>query len=229
MKLLWQQIPSTTVSEILCHNEKFDGVVLDTEHGVFSDETIFNCIQLITSKGKKCLVRLTELNKTRIRYCLDAGADGLIFSTVEDIDYAKGIFDQCRYPKFNGKRGVGLVRENMWGEYEIEKKNPMIIAQIETKTGVENIEDISKIDFDYYMVGPYDMSASIGDAGNFNNPEFKELLHRLKQSVGEEKMGYHIVKDVEEQFKELSGCGFIAMSMDTLMLMENVKELEKIL
>jgi len=35
MKVIWQQIPSSTVSEILCHNDYFDGVVLDTEHGMF--------------------------------------------------------------------------------------------------------------------------------------------------------------------------------------------------
>ena len=48
MKLSWQQIPATIVSEMLC--DDFDGVVLDTEHGCFNNETLYNCIQIITAK-----------------------------------------------------------------------------------------------------------------------------------------------------------------------------------
>ena len=62
MKLSWQQIPSTIITEMLC--EDFDGVVLDTEHGCYGNEALYNCIQIITAKNKVCLVRLTEINKT---------------------------------------------------------------------------------------------------------------------------------------------------------------------
>ncbi len=229
MKLLWQQIPSTIIAELFCYSNSLDGVVLDTEHGVFSDDALYNCIQTITLKKKLCLVRLTELDKTRVRYCLDSGADGLIFSTVEDANYAAKIFETCRYPKFGGKRGIGLVRENMWGEYELESKVPILIAQIETKTGVDNINDISKFDFNFYMIGPYDLSASIGEAGNFDSLEFRDLVARLRNTIGEKKLGYHIVKEVDRQYEDLSNCGFIALSMDTLMIIEAVKRLEDIL
>ena len=50
MKLSWQQIPSTIISEMLC--EDFDGVVLDTEHGCFNNETLYKCKQNITAKDK---------------------------------------------------------------------------------------------------------------------------------------------------------------------------------
>ena len=56
---------------------QFDGVVLDTEHGHFNNETLFNCIQVITLSNKKCFVRVTDLNKQLIRMCLDAGVDSL--------------------------------------------------------------------------------------------------------------------------------------------------------
>ena len=52
MKLAWQQIPSPTISELLC--KSLDGVVLDTEHGCFNNETLYNCIQVITANDKKC-------------------------------------------------------------------------------------------------------------------------------------------------------------------------------
>ena len=84
MRLCWQQIPSTVISDILCQND-LEGVVLDTEHSAFNLETLYSCIQVIALNQKKCFVRLTEVNKTTIRMCLDAGCHGIIFSTVETI------------------------------------------------------------------------------------------------------------------------------------------------
>ena len=82
MKLLWQQISSTIISEIYAKSE-FDGVVLDTEHGSFNNESLYGCIQIITILNKKCFVRVTHLDKSLVRMCLDAGCSGIIFSTVE--------------------------------------------------------------------------------------------------------------------------------------------------
>lgn len=44
MKALWQQIPSVEITRIYC-NTNFDAVVLDLEHGVFNNETLFSLIQ----------------------------------------------------------------------------------------------------------------------------------------------------------------------------------------
>lgn len=229
MRFLWQQIPNATVSEILC-STGMDGVVLDTEHGVFSNETLFNCIQVITLTGKKCFVRVTDtLNRSLIRYCLDSGADGLIFSTIENGEQAYHAATQCCFPgvpNSKGVRGFGLTRDNFWGEKEREKKIT-IIAQIETKNGVDFIRHEPNWGsvFDYFLIGPYDLSSSLGDVGNFSSLEYQKAIETIKNAVGEEKMGYHIVKNIPEQYPNLKGCGFLAFGLDTLMLINGVKEL----
>ena len=83
MKLLWQQIPNSTITEILC-NSVFDGVVFDLEHGCYNNETLYNCIQVCTLKNKLCFIRVTWLDKTVIRMSLDAGCSGIIFSTIKN-------------------------------------------------------------------------------------------------------------------------------------------------
>ena len=87
MKMSWQQIPSPIITEILC--KYADGVVLDTEHGCFNNESISACIQVATLAKKHCFIRLTEISNTLIRHCLDSGATGLIFSTVETEEQAR--------------------------------------------------------------------------------------------------------------------------------------------
>jgi 2-keto-3-deoxy-L-rhamnonate aldolase RhmA len=217
MKFSWQQIPSTVISELLSLN--FDGVVIDTEHGCFSNETLFSCIQIIKAKNKQCFVRLTEVNKTLIRYILDAGADGLIFSTIETEEQCKQILEfSCYTPR--GGRGLGLVRQNSWGEKPLISKDPILIPQIETKKGVENLEQIIKFNFDYYLIGPYDLSLSLEVPGQFNNPNFLLYIDKINAIIPEVKRAIHIPKDVNRQIKKYKNYGLKCLGMDTIAIIE---------
>ena len=224
IKLAWQQIPSTVISEMLC--EGLHGVVIDTEHGCFNNETLYNCIQIITAKQKICLVRLTEINKTLIRMCLDAGATGLIFSTVEDASQASEIKELCTYPKYGGKRGLGLVRQNKWGYSTLVNKPPIIVAQIETKKGIDNLEEIYAQDLDHYMIGPYDLSASLGVTAEFDHPVFLEAIEKINSIIRKpSKMAVHIPIDVDKHIDKYEGYGIIAIGMDTTILLDGYRKL----
>ena len=224
MKLAWQQIPSAVVSELLC-NTGLDGVVIDTEHGFFNNETLFSCIQVIDLSGKHCYVRVTEPNKTLVRACLDAGVDGIVFSTVETEEQCEQIHEMCKYPHYGGKRGLGLVRQNQWGRADLLAHPPRLIAQIETIQGIDNLETIASYEFDYYMIGPYDLSASLGDPGNFENPEYLMALEKARKIVPLHEMAVHIPTDVKNQLQKYRGYGIIAVGMDTTGLLEFYKEI----
>jgi len=223
MRLAWQQIPSTVISDILCQNN-MDGVVLDTEHSCYDMQVLYSCIQVITSNKKKCFIRLGKEDLYMAKYCLDAGATGLIFSTVETEDQAKEIFRSCRYPKDGGHRGLGLVRQNKWGLSELVSDPPILIAQIETTQGVANIKELKG--FDYYMVGPYDLSASLGAPGNFDHPLYLLAVENVKSFVSIKKMAVHLPKDIKKEIKKYEGYGILALGMDTTVLVEAYKELQ---
>lgn len=224
MKLLWQQIPSPLITEIFC-SSSFDGVVLDLEHGHFNDETLYSCIQVGTLLNKTVLARFSHLDKQAIRMVLDAGISGIILSTVETLNEAKEFQDYCTYPykKNSGKRGQGLVRENLWGAKPMSSRKPLIIPQIETVNGVCNIESISKLNFDYYLVGPYDLSASIGSVGDFESEGFKNAIETLRKTVGS-KMGFHIPSNLEIQYDKYKQYKFLALGMDTTFLIETLNK-----
>ena len=217
MNLTWQQIPSPTVTEILSYN--YDGVVLDTEHGCYNNETLFSCVQVLKASNKKCFVRLTEINNTMIRYCLDAGVDGLIFSTIETEEQCKKIIDCCYYsPK--GKRGLGLVRQNFWGEKKLIQPDPIIMPQIETKYAIQNIQNIIKYDFDYYLIGPYDLSLSLNIPGELDNPQFIDYINRVNKAIPQNKRAVHIPTNIQEQIKKYKNYGIKCLGMDTVALLE---------
>jgi len=223
MRLAWQQIPSTVISDILCQN-KLDGVVLDTEHSCYSKETLYSCIQIITSNRKKCFVRLGKDDIFMAKYCLDAGCNGLIFSTIETKKQCDEIFDACYYPSNSGRRGLGLVRQNRWGLAPLVSDPPILIAQIETTKGAQNIRTFDG--FDYYMIGPYDLTASLGCPGDFDNISYEHAVQKIKDCVPVHKMAVHIPKDVKKQIKKYEGYGIIAVGMDTTAIIGSYGEME---
>lgn len=188
MNLTLQSIPSPLISELLA-NSQLDGVVLDTEHGHFNNETLYSCIQIITLMKKKCFVRFTDLNKQLIRMCLDAGIDGVIFSTVESYEVGVEMVKYCTYPVHGGVRGSALVRENNYGELEIGKKKPIVIGQVETKKGVDNLTSLLQCEFDYFVIGPYDLSASLGCTAQWDSELYTTYLNTINTTIPKSRLG----------------------------------------
>lgn len=201
-----------------------DGVVLDMEHGFPNPETLVSCIQVIKLSNKKCFVRLSTATVDKIRLCLDSGVDGIIFATIESVSRAEKIIKRCNYPSKSGNRGLGLVRQNMWGLKNLIQNPPILVAQIETKKGIEEIESLSKCCFDYYLIGPYDLSSSLGTPGNFETKEFKNALDRFAKFIPKKRRAVHIPKDVQSQIKKYNSYGMIATGMDTVSLIEKNEE-----
>ena len=224
MKVFWQQIPSPLISEMLASSSVVDGVVLDLEHGCFNNETIFNCIQIIDHCGKSPFVRVPTIDERLVRMCLDAGADGIIFANINRMDQVRRINEICSYPH----RGVGYCRENEWGRRELCDKVPIQIIQIENNMAIKNLPSIATCEnISCFMIGPYDLSKSCGKAGDFESENFKYCMKEFHRIVPEYKRGYHLVTDMSEYYLKYNKYGFMAFSLDTLMIKNNLKELEE--
>jgi len=227
MKALWQQIPSTEITKIYC-NTDFDAVVLDLEHGVFNNETLYSLIQLINASNKLSFVRVTEPSKSQLRLLLDSNVSGIIFSTLE-IEQTDKIKEWCLYPPL-GKRGQGLVSENNWGDDKLQLNKVKLIAQIENK---ESINQLSKIVntglFEYYVLGPYDLTADLGCVADWENKKYLELIDKFNKEIPIEKRGVHIVSNIENEYRnKFKSYGFVALGMDTTIVKSGIKNLENL-
>lgn len=228
MKLLWQQIGSLQITDLLSKSTTLDGVVLDHEHGVFDPVLVSNCISLLDRAGKKSFVRLSHFDRYASRVALDSGVTGLIFSTVDSIEYVKKIRDWC-LPHPHGKRGVGLVRSNDFGNSPLLGKKPILVAQVETIECIDLLCQLGDMDiFDYYMIGPYDLSVSIGDPGNFDSKNFKIYIKKIEEQVGVDRIGYHIVSDIKRQYEKYKKYNFLAFGLDTLAIKNHKEEIEEL-
>lgn len=222
MKLIFQQIPSILVSEILS-TSSVDGIVLDLEHSGVNSETLVGLIRIISLTNKMCFVRLGEIDKRLIRLALDSGATGLILSTVESEKQVNKFISLTRYPENGGCRGMGLVLDNLFGKNKLtRKKNPILVGQIETVKGLEYICETSEYLLDFCLIGPYDLSSSLGVSGNFNHPLYKDAIEKIEAHIPKEKLGIHIVRNWEEEMENYSDYSFMAVAMDTTLLLDGV-------
>lgn len=218
----WQQIPSGLITEILA--SIFDGVVLDTEHSMWSEETLTSSIQVATLMKKDCIVRLHKRDLCLASKVLDAGATGIMLSTVETKEEAYQFVDAAYHYKSGGHRGLGLVRQNFWGEEGLQAPFPMLVPQIETIKGIRNLSGIVRDEFAYYLIGPYDLSASLGQDGEFEHPQFTDAIKAFNATILPENRAIHLPTDVPSHVNNYASFGMVCVGIDTIDLIKASKE-----
>lgn len=175
-------IPSGTVAEILA-DTGFDWLFLDAEHGPLEVTELQTILQAV-SRRIACLVRVPSQNEIPIKRALDLGAAGIIVPQVNTASEAERIVQLSRYAPL-GARGVGIARASGYGlklQPYIASANDTttLIMQAEDIRAVENIEAIVKVPgVDGVLVGPYDLSASMGLMGQIDHPEVVAAIDRV--------------------------------------------------
>ena len=233
----WLTIPHQSVVEILA-TAGFDWLTIDLEHAAIDISQTMNLIALIQAKGMKALVRVSKNEEVIIKRVLDAGADGVIIPTVKNAAEAKQAVEFVKYPP-EGKRGVGLNRAQNYGvgfeEYkEWLNKEAIIIAQIEHIESVHNIEEILNVNgIDGIIVGPYDLSASMGMPGNYTHPDVANALKLLEEKTIQlgKPLGFHVIhSDYAKVVEKISiGYSFLAFSIDFFFLGDKARDEMKLL
>jgi len=234
----WITIGHPSIAEIMSMND-FDWLTIDLEHSPISLNQAQQLIQVIELSGITPLVRVGENNPNIIKRVMDAGAHGVIVPMVNSKEDALKALEAVKYPPI-GTRGVGLARAQGYGldfsgylKWVNEKS--ILIVQIEHYEAVNNLEQILEInEIDGFMVGPYDLSASLGKPGNFDHPEVKDAINKVMNIASKfdnAVPGFHVIQPAAEEVinKIKEGYKFIAFSLDTLFLSMNCKnELAKL-
>lgn len=225
----WIQIPHTSIAEIFGAAD-YDWVAIDLEHGSISLHQVPDLCRALELGGTLPIARVSASDITECRQVLDAGAGGVIIPNLEEAHALEQIRDNCRWPPA-GKRGVGFCRGNLYGlhfsEYKEEAQSPLLVAQIESSRAVQNLESILAVKgLDAVFIGPYDLSASMGITGDFENPQFVKIINKILNSCKEHGVpaGIHVIKPdrKEVEAKIESGYQFIAHSIDSVMLQLSV-------
>ena len=228
----WLTIPHQAVIEIMS-TAGFEWLTIDMEHSPISIETIMNLIGHIQGNGMQALVRVSKNEEVAIKRVLDAGADGVIVPMIKNKEEAIEAVSFVKYPPL-GKRGVGLNRAQKYGTafdtyQDWVKNNAVVIAQIEHIDAVNNLEEIFSVPgIDGIIVGPYDLSASMGFPGEYDREDVKAALERIDIVAKKlnKPLGFHIVDSDHSKILEkiAKGYSFLAFSLDFFFLGDKARQ-----
>ena len=222
----WISFSHPSITEIFSSMD-VDFVAIDMEHSTINLDQSQRIIAASQSNGVPCLPRPVSKSNDYFKPILDSGADGLIVTTVEDLEDVGQIIEQVKFPNI-GKRTYGVNRAHNYGFSTLEYYNnwnssSSIIAQIETKKGIDNAELILKEkQIDGIMIGPYDLSGSLGIPGEFDNRLYVDACNHLislskkyKKSCGTQ-LSQITKKSIEKNLDY--GFNFIVLASDLFVL-----------
>ena len=177
---VWMTVESPIVTELLS-TLGFDWFVFDTEHSPLDIYQAQTLMQAMRGNRTTPIVRVAWNDLVPIKRALDIGAYGVVVPWVNTRQEAEMAVKACRYAP-NGLRGCGPRRAAMFdSEYlKTADEEILLIAQIETKKAVENIDEILSVDgIDVSYIGPADLSASYGHLGNMSHPKVQKAIDRV--------------------------------------------------
>ena len=178
----------------------FDYVFVDLEHGGFDLETAQDIIAASVTAGLTPLVRVSELTYSLIARVLDVGAQGIILPRVECPSTLEEAIEWTKYPP-QGKRGFGFLaplldyeRRSVAEIMEHLNQTTLVVVQFETRTAMERCDDLLAVKgMDVALIGPTDLSISLGIPGQFEHPLLVDTVLRFVDQCNQ----HHVVPGIQ--------------------------------
>ena len=219
------EFPTTGIGRIAAEAGA-EFVIYDMEHTGWSMETIRALMASSRAADLAPMVRIPATQYNLIARPLDVGAMGLMVPMVETAEQAQLIVDSAKYPP-TGKRGAafGVAHDDYTGGDIIAKmheanENVLLIAQIETVKGVENVDEIAAVPgIDVLWIGHFDLTNSMGIPGQFTHPDYLQAAERVLEACNRHgKAGGMMAGDVADRpgapATRVSRVGVLGRSLD---------------
>lgn len=232
----WTSLGHPSITEILART-KADFVGIDLEHSTISQEQAQRIIAAAQAAGAACLPRVSSHNGEQIRRLLDSGADGIIVPNVRTVEEVRQIVSWCKYPPV-GARGYGIARAQGYG-FDFNtytagwNERSALLIQIESPEGADAAGRLlENPSVDGMMVGPYDISGSLGIPGQLDHPRVQQACAKVLEACRKagRACGTQLVEPTSEQVDAAfrDGYTFVILSSDVFLLWkwsERMKEL----
>jgi 2-keto-3-deoxy-L-rhamnonate aldolase RhmA len=211
----------------------FDYVFIDLEHGSFNLETAHDMIVAANSSGITPIVRVAELLYSLVARLLDNGAQGIILPRVEDPRLLEEALSWMRFPP-EGKRGYGVNATMIGYEartfneiMEHQNRSTLAVVQFETVTAMERADELLSVKgMNVAMVGPADLSISLGVPGQFDSPLLISTIEGLIEKCNRHGVvpGIQVRTVAAAKFWIDRGMRFVGAGGEHGLLLEKAKE-----
>ncbi|HHT80536.1 MAG: aldolase/citrate lyase family protein [Sphaerochaeta sp.] len=223
---------------LVAANAGLDFIMFDMEHGAYSFETIADAASLARAEGIECFVRVSELSKGTVSRALDCGVTGVMVPMIRNADDARLLAGWAKFAPI-GERGLG--GNGAHTEYHDEggnsssfmkKSNSKVvtIAQIELSEAIDNIDSIAAVEgIDALLIGPADLSNSLGVSGQFNHPKMDEAIQKVADAAKKygKVFGFHAGEELIRKWIP-AGLTLRMSQMDINLLLSGMSAITKL-
>lgn len=182
----------------VCGRVGYDYVWIDGEHGSLSLNEFQDAIIASNAGGAAAIVRVPGHEERDVKAILDMGPQGIIFPQVNDAETAEKVIKHCIYPPF-GTRGFAPLRAMDYYQMPADaylsssKDNLLRMIQCERYSAVDKLDEILEVPgISAVIVGPLDLSLSIGKLGKYSDPEFLGLTDKIIHTCKEKGVPFGI-------------------------------------
>lgn len=202
-----------------------DFVFVDTEHTPIDRQTLSWILQTYKGMGLPSVVRLPCNDPFEACKVLDAGAGGVIGPYIETADQVRGLVGAVKLQPLKGQRLQEALRDRNTLEPELreylDKRNAdrILIANIESVPAIENLHDICSVPgLDAVLIGPHDLSCSLGIPEQYTHPRFDEAVRKIFKIAREHQVGagIHFWLSVEQEITWAKAGGNLVMHASDL-------------
>jgi 2-dehydro-3-deoxyglucarate aldolase/4-hydroxy-2-oxoheptanedioate aldolase len=169
-----------TVTEAIAPSVDF--VWIDLEHNPITAEAMVGHLIAARAGGCASIVRIPTNDVAWVKRVLDSGAEGIILPRSYSAQEVRDFVSACRYPPM-GTRGFGPRRPMQYGRLEQQaylqqaNKDVFVVVQVETIELVNELDEVLKIEgLDSLVLGPQDLSGSMGRLGQTTHPEVVQTM-----------------------------------------------------
>ena len=210
-----------------------DWVFFDAEHGAFDLETLQDLMRVAVTAGLCPIVRVADLQYALIARALDCGAQGVLLPRVESPELLEKAMSWTRFPPL-GTRGFGLGPPQL--DYEAVSMsdaiahvnaNVLVVLQIETRTALERIDELLAVPhIDAVLIGPADLSISLGVHGQFDHPRMISTMEKRRDRCVHHGIapGAHLRALSLARYWRERGLRFLSCNSDIGFIMDKASE-----
>jgi len=181
-----------------------DFVFIDTEHIALDRAQVSWMCQTYARMGLPPIVRIPSPDPFEATKMLDGGAAGIIAPYVETAAQAQELRGAVKLRPIKGHRLAeclgGAAFEPELEEYVRGRNNQALILNIESVPAIEALDGILAVpDVDAVLIGPHDLSCSLGIPEQYAHPKFREAVHTIfrKARAAGVGAGIHFWGDLE--------------------------------
>jgi 2-keto-3-deoxy-L-rhamnonate aldolase RhmA len=209
----WLNLGSSLTAEIVGMSG-FDWVLIDIEHGSGSESQVLHQLQALEHTLAAAFVRVESCQRQRFHRVLDLGAEGIMCPRIHTLEQAQQAAKAIRYPPEGVRGAARMVRATNFGSgfneyYANQKKNLVLIVQIETEEILNSLNSVAAIDeVDVLFIGPMDLSIALGVFGQPDHPRFIDTLKATADAARKEGKAAGILLQNPDEFERYYELGF---------------------